>query len=140
MLRRHFKTTNYYAGGTARRPEYRWCYAEQVDQAAPLPDRSNGWRYLGPREGQTYRRQAVFRTGYRLRLPFPRLPAGPGHRWFNSHQLGGDPDLIDFQAWARTMLRRGLVHPRDADAWRAALVDVQGGGHGQLVVSAADET
>ncbi|CAM9601814.1 unnamed protein product, partial [Ectocarpus sp. 6 AP-2014] len=93
---------NYYAAATALpRPEYRWCYAEQVDQAAPLPDRSNGWRYLGPREGETYRRQAVFGAGFRLRLPFPRLSPGPGHRWFNSHPLGGDPDLPDFQAWAR---------------------------------------
>ena len=38
------------------------------------------------------------------------------------------------------LLRRRLVHPRDADAWRAAFVDVEGGGHGQLVVPAADET
>ena len=38
------------------------------------------------------------------------------------------------------MLRRRLVHPRDADAWRAAFVDVEGGGCRQLVVSAADET
>ncbi|CAN0585943.1 unnamed protein product, partial [Ectocarpus sp. 12 AP-2014] len=38
------------------------------------------------------------------------------------------------------MLRRRLVHRDDADAWRAAFVDVEGGGHGQLVVSAADET
>ncbi|CAN0208784.1 unnamed protein product [Ectocarpus sp. 13 AM-2016] len=56
----------------------------------------------------------------RLRLPFPRLSPGPGHRWFNSHPIGGDPDLPDFRAWARTMLLRRLVHPRDADAWRAA--------------------
>ncbi|CAB1116067.1 unnamed protein product [Ectocarpus sp. CCAP 1310/34] len=78
---RLYKNRRYYAGGTARRPEYRWCYAEQVDQAAPMPDRSNGWRYLGPREGETYRRQAGFGAGFRLRLPFPRLPVGPGHRW-----------------------------------------------------------
>eukprot|EP00752_Nemacystus_decipiens_P006143 g5541.t1 len=31
------------------------------------------------------------------------------------------------------MLRRGLVHPRDADAWRVTFVDVEGGGRGQLV-------
>ena len=33
-----------------------------------------------------------------------------------------------------------MVYPRDAEAWRAAFVDVEGGGQGQLVVSAADET
>ncbi|CAB1113970.1 unnamed protein product [Ectocarpus sp. CCAP 1310/34] len=137
---RHYKKRHYYAAATARRPEYRWCGVEQVDEAVPMSTRSNGWRYLGPREGETYRRQAVFGAGFRLHLPFPRLPPGPGHRWFNSHPLGGDPDLPDFQAWARTMLRRRLVHPRDADAWRAAFVDVEGSGHGQLVVSAADET
>ncbi|CAB1108591.1 unnamed protein product [Ectocarpus sp. CCAP 1310/34] len=71
--------------------------APAVDQAAPLPDRSNGWRYLGPREGEIYRRQAVFGAGL-------------------------------------------LVHPCDADTWRATFVNVEGGGHGQLVVSAADET
>ena len=120
-------------------PEYRWCSVEQVDEAAPISTRSNGWRYLGPREGETYRGQAVFGAGFRLRLPFPRLSPGPGHRWFNSHPLGGDPDLLDFQAWARTILHRRLVHPRDADAWRAVFVDVEGGGHGQLVVSTADE-
>ena len=102
MLRRHFKRRNYYAAATALpRPEYRWCGVEQVDEAAPIPTRSNGWRYLGPRQGETYRRQAVFGPGFRLRLPFPRLSPGPGHRWFNSHPLGGDPDLPDFQAWAR---------------------------------------
>ncbi|CAM9623129.1 unnamed protein product, partial [Hapterophycus canaliculatus] len=36
--------------------------------------------------------------------------------------------------------RRGLVHPRDADAWKTAFIDVEGGGRGQLVVSAADDT
>eukprot|EP00903_Cladosiphon_okamuranus_P021688 g19941.t1 len=109
-----------YAAATAPRPEYRWCGVEQVDEAAPIPTRSNGWRYLGPREGgETYRRQAVFGVGFRLHLPFPRLSSGPGHRWFNSHPLGGNPDLPDFQAWARTMLRRRLMHRDDADAWRA---------------------
>eukprot|EP00903_Cladosiphon_okamuranus_P005592 g5564.t1 len=136
----HFLRRNYYAVATAPRPEYRWCGVEQVDEAAPIPTRSNGWRYRGPREGgETYRRQAVFGAGFRLRLPFPRLSSGPGHRWFNSHPLGGDPDLPDFRAWARTMLRRRLVHRNDADAWRAAFVEVEGGGHGQLVVSAADD-
>ncbi|CAN0321470.1 unnamed protein product, partial [Ectocarpus fasciculatus] len=33
-----------------------------------------------------------------------------------------------------------MVHPRDAEAWRTAFVDVEGGGLGQLVVSAADES
>ena len=42
--------------------------------------------------------------------------------------------------WAKKVLQRGMVHPRDAEAWRAAFVDVQGGGKGQLVVSAAYET
>ena len=86
-------------------PEYRWCSVEQVDEAAPISTRSNGWRYLGPREGETYRRQAVIGAGFCLRLPFPRLSPGPGRRWFISHPLCGDPDLLDFQAWARTMLR-----------------------------------
>ncbi|CAB1121518.1 unnamed protein product [Ectocarpus sp. CCAP 1310/34] len=112
----------------------------EVDQAAPLACRSNGWRYRGEREGETYRRQAVFGAGYRLRLPLHRVYPVPGHRWFNSHPFGGDPDLRDFQALAGTMLCRGLVHPRDADAWRVAIVDVEGGGLGQLVVSAVDET
>lgn len=35
-------------------------FVEQVDQADPLPHRSNGWRYLPPR-GVTYRcHKAVF--------------------------------------------------------------------------------
>ena len=37
-------TLNYYAAASARRAEYRWCGVEQVDQAAPLAGRSNGWR------------------------------------------------------------------------------------------------
>ncbi|CAM9189604.1 unnamed protein product [Pylaiella littoralis] len=117
---------------------YRWCYVEQVDQAAPLAGRSNGWRYLGP-GGITYRRQAVFGTGFRVRISFPSSP-GPGYRWFNSHPLGGDPNLYNFQTWARTVLQGGMVHPRDAEAWRTAFVEVEGGGLGQLVVSAADES
>eukprot|EP00903_Cladosiphon_okamuranus_P015607 g14411.t1 len=128
----------YDAAAKAPRPEYRWCGVEQVDEAGPISTRSNGWRYLGPRVGgETIRRQAVFGAGFRLRLPFPRLSSGPGH---NSHPLGGDPDLPDFQAWARTMLLWRVVHRDDADAWRAAFVDVAGDGHGQLVVSTADET
>eukprot|EP00903_Cladosiphon_okamuranus_P014403 g13371.t1 len=110
MLRQHYKQRNYHAAATALpRPEYRCCGVEQVDQAAPIPTRSNGWRYQGEREGETSRLQAVFGAGFRLRLPFPRLSPGPGHRWFNSHPLGGDPDLPDFRAWARTMLRRRQV-------------------------------
>ncbi|CAN0341091.1 unnamed protein product [Ectocarpus sp. 6 AP-2014] len=38
------------------------------------------------------------------------------------------------------MWRRGLVHPRDAEAWKTAFIDIEGGGQGQLVVSAADDT
>ncbi|CAN0296443.1 unnamed protein product [Ectocarpus fasciculatus] len=41
------------------------------------------------------------------------------------------------------MLRRGMVHPCDDDGWRPAFfidVDVDGGGYGQLVMSATDET
>ncbi|CAB1096373.1 unnamed protein product [Ectocarpus sp. CCAP 1310/34] len=110
------------ASSSSYATSYRWCYVEQVDQAEPLANRSNGWRYMGPR-GVTYRRQAVFGTGYRIRISFPSS-AGPGHQWFNSHPLGGDPNLYNFQTWARTVLRRGMVHPRDA----------------VLVVSAADET
>ncbi|CAB1099457.1 unnamed protein product [Ectocarpus sp. CCAP 1310/34] len=56
---------------------YRWCYVEQVDQAAPLASRSNGWR---------------------IRISFPSS-AGSGHKRFNSHPLGGDPNL---GWWART--------------------------------------
>ena len=33
-----------------------------------------------------------------------------------------------------------MVYPRDAEAGRAAFVDVDDGGQRQLVVSAADET
>ncbi|CAB1108186.1 unnamed protein product [Ectocarpus sp. CCAP 1310/34] len=117
---------------------YRWCYMEQVDQDEPLAGRSNGWRYMEP-GGVTYRRQAVFGTGFRIRISFASSP-GPGHRWFNSHPLGGDPNLYNFQTWARTVLQRGMVHPREAEAWRTAFVDVEGGGLGQLVVSAADDT
>ncbi|CAB1101988.1 unnamed protein product [Ectocarpus sp. CCAP 1310/34] len=98
---------------------YRWCCVEQVDQAEPRANRSNGWRYVGPR-GVTYRPQAVFGAGYRV--------------------LGSDQSLENFQSWARRKWRRGLVHPRDADAWNTAFIDVEGGGRGQLVVSAADDT
>ncbi|CAB1116241.1 unnamed protein product [Ectocarpus sp. CCAP 1310/34] len=52
---------------------YRWCYVEQVDQAAPVAGRSNGWRYMGS-EGITYRRQAIFGTGFRVRISFPSSP------------------------------------------------------------------
>lgn len=110
---------------------------EQVDQAEPLANRSNGWRYVGPR-GVTYRRQAVFGAGYRVRISVSSR--GPGYRWFNSHPVGGDPSLENFQSWATRKWRRGLVHPRDADAWKTAFIDVEGGGRGQLVVSAADDT
>ena len=136
----HFKKKIMAPSSTAVSPlsSYRWCYVEQVDQAAPLANRSNGWRYFGPR-GVTYRRQAVFGTGFRVRTSFPSS-TGPGHKWFNSHPLGGDPRLDDFQTWAKKVLQRGMVHPRDAEAWREAFVDVEGGGQGQLVVSAADET
>ncbi|CAB1116215.1 unnamed protein product [Ectocarpus sp. CCAP 1310/34] len=118
-------------------PGYRWCCVEQVDQAEPLPNRNNGWRYKGPR-GVMYRRQAVFGTGYRVRIS--ATSRGPGYRWFNSHPAGGDPSLENFQSWATRTWRRGLVHPRDADAWKTAFIDVEGGGRGQLVVSAADDT
>lgn len=33
-----------------------------------------------------------------------------------------------------------MVPPHDADAWRVAFVGVEGGEHGQLVVSTADDT
>ncbi|CAB1096951.1 unnamed protein product [Ectocarpus sp. CCAP 1310/34] len=52
---------------------YRWCCVEQVDQAAFVAGRSNGWRYMGP-GGITYRRQAVFGTGIRVRISFPSSP------------------------------------------------------------------
>jgi hypothetical protein len=48
--------------------------------------------------------------------------------WFNSVQPGGDATLPDFKTWARSLLDRGLVHPGDADAWRATFIDVEGGG------------
>lgn len=28
---------------------YRWCHVEQMDRAAPLANRGNGWRYMGLR-------------------------------------------------------------------------------------------
>ncbi|CAB1102471.1 unnamed protein product [Ectocarpus sp. CCAP 1310/34] len=85
-----------------------------------------------------YRRQAVFGAGYRVRISVSRR--GPEYRWFNSHPAGGDPSLENFQSWATRTWRRDLVHPRDADAWKTAFIDVEGGGRGQLVVSAADDT
>lgn len=112
-----------------QQPGYRWCYVEQVDQAEPLANRSNGWRYVGPR-GVMYRRQAVFGAGYRVRIS--ASSHGPGYRWFNSHPVGGDPSLENFQSWARRKWRRGLVHPRDADAWKTAFIDVEGGGNKKM--------
>jgi hypothetical protein len=32
------------------------------------------------------------------------------------------------------------VHPDDADAWRTTFIDVEGGGRGQYILSAADCT
>ncbi|CAM9171524.1 unnamed protein product [Sphacelaria rigidula] len=126
-----------------QQPGHRWCYVEQVEQveqvnqAEPLAKRSNGWRYIGPR-GVMYRRHAVFGTGYRIRISASFH--GPGYRWFDSHPVGGDPSLENFQSCATRKWRRGLVHPTDADAWKTAFIDVEGGGRGQLVVSAADDT
>lgn len=86
---------------------YRWSYyADQVKEV-PLSTRSN----------------MVLGAGIRVRILFP-TSRGPGHRWFNSHPLGGDLNV-----GAREALRSGLVHPHDADAWWAAFVDVEGGGH-----------
>ena len=62
----------------------------------------------------------------------------PGHNWlFNSLPLGEDPNFHHFQTWAKTVLQRGVVHPRAVESWRVALVILEDGGRGQLVVSAA---
>ncbi|CAB1096640.1 unnamed protein product [Ectocarpus sp. CCAP 1310/34] len=114
------RATTAAAVSSSHATSYRWCYVEQVDQAEPLAGRSNGWRYMGP-GGVTYRRQAVFGTGFRIRISFPSSP-GPGHRWFNSHPLGGDPNLYNFQTWARTVLQRGMLVVSAADdTWRVIL-------------------
>ena len=55
-------------------------------------------------------------------------------------QPGGDAGLGDFQCWARQLLRQGLVHSEDVQSWRSTFLDVEGGGRGQYLVSAADST
>ena len=81
MLRRHFKRRNYFAAAAARRADYRWCGVEQVDQAAPIPTRSNGWRYRGERERERptgARRYSGPGSAFAYRSP--GLSPGPGHR------------------------------------------------------------
>ena len=115
---------------------------EQLSQAPPANDRST--RYTGP-DGLDYRSQAVFDNSYRIRLQslggaFSSATTVRGVHWFNAAQPGGDATLPDFQTWARSLLDRGLVHPDDADAWRTTFIDVEGGGRGQYILSAADCT
>ena len=115
---------------------------EQLSQAPPANDRSV--RYTGS-DGLDYRSQAVFDNSYRIRLQplggaFSRAATHRGVHWFNGVQPGGDATLPDFQTWARSLLDRGLVHSEDADAWRATFIDVEGGGRGQYILSAADST
>ncbi|KAG5185655.1 hypothetical protein JKP88DRAFT_311408 [Tribonema minus] len=113
-----------------------------MDEAVPDTQRRNGWRYTAP-NGQCYRAQAKFETGFRVRWveglgSWAAKKAGTC--WFNSAPPGGDPYLPDFLSWARSLLQSGRVHPDDEAAWRFAFVDVEGGGRGKYVISAADST
>jgi hypothetical protein len=125
--------------------EYSLVRVEQLDQtAAGQQQRVNSWRYTGP-DGLPYRTCATFETVFRVRLhelggPWNRANQQRGTQWFNAVQPGGDADLPDFQCWAALLLRQGLVHPDDVQSWRATFVDVEGGGRGKYLVSAADST
>jgi hypothetical protein len=118
---------------------------EQLDQTAALQQqRANSWRYTGP-DGLPYRTRATFETGFRVRLqelggPWSRANQQRGTQWFNAAQPGGDADLPDFQSWAALLLQQGLVHPDDVQSWRSTFVEVEGGGRGKYLVSAADST
>jgi hypothetical protein len=118
---------------------------EQLDQtAASQQQRVNSWRYTGP-DGFPYRTRAQFAPGFRVRLqelggPWIQAHQQRGNQWFNAVQPGGDPNLPDFQCWASLLLQRGLVHPDDVQSWRSTFVDVEGGGRGKYLVSAADST
>eukprot|EP00953_Heterococcus_sp_UTEX-ZZ885_P007902 4743-Heterococcus_DN1.PRE.1 len=125
--------------------EYSLVRVEQLDQTAAMKKQNvNSWRYTGP-DGLPYRTRAQFATGFRVRLQDlggSRSLANQqrGTQWFNAAQPGGDPGLPDFQSWAASLLQRGLVHPDDVQSWRSTFVDVEGGGRGKYLVSAADST
>src|SRR5687768_10439103 len=109
---------------------------EQLDAAAPT-QRGSGWRYSGP-DGLQYRTRAAFETGFRISLQslggqWADALQKTGFSWFNAVQPGGDPDLVDFQLWARTVLDQELLHPDDADTWRSTFIDVEGGGRGKYL-------
>jgi hypothetical protein len=123
--------------------EYSLVRVEQLDQTAALQQqRAISWRYTGP-DGLPYRMRAEFATGFRVRL---REVGGScshlqrGKQWFNAVPPGGDSSLPDFQCWAAVLLQRGLVHPEDVQSWRSTFVDVEGGGRGKYLVSAAGST
>ncbi|KAG5189672.1 hypothetical protein JKP88DRAFT_301020, partial [Tribonema minus] len=93
--------------------------------------------------GRCYRAQSHFETGFRVRWVEGLgswAVKKAGTCWFNSAPPGGDPYLPDFLSWARSLLESGRVHPDDEAAWRFAFVDVEGGGRGKYVISAADST
>ncbi|KAG5182759.1 hypothetical protein JKP88DRAFT_245375 [Tribonema minus] len=52
----------------------------------------------------------------------------------------GDAGLGNFLNWARLVLDAGLVHPDDAHMWASTFIDVEGGGRGRYLISAADST
>eukprot|EP00953_Heterococcus_sp_UTEX-ZZ885_P007851 4717-Heterococcus_DN1.PRE.1 len=118
---------------------------EQLDQTAAVQhQRANNWRYKGP-DGLPYRMRAQFATGFRVRLQelggcWSEAHEQHGKQWFNAVQPGGDSNLPDFQCWAALLARRGLVHPDDVQSWRSTFVEVEGGGRGNHLVSAADST
>ena len=131
----------------AERPfsEYSLVRVEQLDQTAALEkQRVNSWRYTGP-DGLPYRTRATFETGFRVLLQdlggtWSRANQQRGNQWFNAVQPGGDPSLPDFQSWAALLLRQGLVHPDEMQSRRSTFVEVEGGGRGKYLVSAADST
>ncbi|KAG5179802.1 hypothetical protein JKP88DRAFT_325850 [Tribonema minus] len=61
-------------------------------------------------------------------------------RWFNALEPGGDASLDNFLDWARLVLGAGLLHPDDAHMWASTFIDVEGGGRGRYLISAADST
>jgi hypothetical protein len=144
-------TTSKTTGGASKNnaeqsvSEYSLVRVEQLDQTAALQQqRANSWRYTGP-DGLPYRTRATFETSFRVRLqelggPWSLAHQQRGNQWFNAVQPGGDADLADFQSWAASLLQRGLVHPDDLQSWRSTFVDVEGGGRGKYLVSAADST
>jgi hypothetical protein len=125
--------------------QYSLIRVEQLEQTpATQQQRATSWRYTGP-DGLPYRTRATFETGFSVRLhelggPWSRANQQGGTQWFNAVQPGGDPGLLDFQSWAALLLQRGLVHPDDVLSWTSTFVDVEGGGRGKYIVSAADST